>query len=147
MEQLQSVAWRDGGVRVLDQRLLPQHEVVNTYTTVADVAESIRSMQVRGAPAIGCTAAYGMALVAVHGHGATEQLTLLPALAAARVTLDASRPTAVNLFGRRGACMTMRWRIKRCHWLISGMRCCRKPRLFLLKIRPCVWRLGVMARH
>ena len=52
MEQLQSVAWRDGGVRVLDQRLLPQHEVVNTYTTVADVAESIRSMQVRGAPAI-----------------------------------------------------------------------------------------------
>lgn len=97
MEQLQSVAWRDGGVRVLDQRLLPQHEVVNTYTTVADVAESIRSMQVRGAPAIGCTAAYGMALVAVHG-AAQQSSDLLPALAAARVTLDASRPTAVNLF-------------------------------------------------
>ena len=97
MEQLQSVAWRDGGVRVLDQRLLPQHEVVNTYTTVADVAESIRSMQVRGAPAIGCTAAYGMALVAVHG-AAHHSSDLLLALAAARVTLDASRPTAVNLF-------------------------------------------------
>jgi methylthioribose-1-phosphate isomerase len=97
MEQLQSVAWRDGGVRVLDQRLLPQHEVVNAYTTVADVAESIRSMQVRGAPAIGCTAAYGMALVAVHGT-AHHSSDLLPALAAARVTLDASRPTAVNLF-------------------------------------------------
>ncbi|MFZ9856954.1 MAG: S-methyl-5-thioribose-1-phosphate isomerase [Roseiflexaceae bacterium] len=97
MTQLQSVAWADGGVLVLDQRLLPQQEVVNRYTTVADVAESIRSMQVRGAPAIGCTAAYGMALVATHTP-AQQSHELLPALAAARTQLDASRPTAVNLF-------------------------------------------------
>lgn len=97
MTQLQSVAWADGAVLVLDQRLLPQQEVVNRYTTVADVAESIRSMQVRGAPAIGCTAAYGMALVATHGP-AHQSHELLPALAAARAQLDASRPTAVNLF-------------------------------------------------
>ncbi len=97
MTQLQSVTWHDGGVYVLDQRRLPHHEIVNRYITVADVAESIRSMQVRGAPAIGCTAAYGMALVAVHGHGATGA-DLLGALAEARRVLDASRPTAVNLF-------------------------------------------------
>ena len=97
MTQLQSVAWHDGGVYVLDQRRLPHQEVVNRYTTVADVAESIRSMQVRGAPAIGCTAAYGMALVAVYGQGTTGA-DLLGALADARRVLDASRPTAVNLF-------------------------------------------------
>ncbi len=97
MTQLQSVAWADGAVLVLDQRLLPQQEVVNRYTTVADVAESIRSMQVRGAPAIGCTAAYGMALVATH-EPAQHSHELLPALATARTQLDASRPTAVNLF-------------------------------------------------
>jgi methylthioribose-1-phosphate isomerase len=97
MQQLVSVAWRDNAVHVLDQRVLPHTVVVNAYTTVADVAESIRSMQVRGAPAIGCTAAYGMAVAAVHSDvGSTD--ALLPILQAARVALDASRPTAVNLF-------------------------------------------------
>lgn len=97
MTQLRSVEWRDGTVAVLDQRLLPHQVVVNCYTQVADVAESIRSMQVRGAPAIGCTAAYGMALVAMT-HPAPTSAQLLPALAEARVLLDAARPTAVNLF-------------------------------------------------
>jgi methylthioribose-1-phosphate isomerase len=97
MTQLRSVEWRAAGVAVLDQRLLPQQTVVNVYTTVADVAESIRSMQVRGAPAIGCTAAYGMALVP-GTVVATTGADVLPALADARQVLDASRPTAVNLF-------------------------------------------------
>lgn len=97
MQQLVSVTWRDDAVHVLDQRLLPHSVVINAYTTVADVAESIRSMQVRGAPAIGCTAAYGMALAAVHTP-ATDSAALLPVLQAARAQLDASRPTAVNLF-------------------------------------------------
>ena len=97
MNQLVSVTWHDNAVHVLDQRLLPHQEVVNAYTTVAGVADSIRTMQVRGAPAIGCTAAYGMALVAVH-TAADSASTLIPALRAAQQVLDASRPTAVNLF-------------------------------------------------
>ena len=97
MNQLVSVTWHDNAVHVLDQRLLPHQEVVNAYTSVAAVADSIRSMQVRGAPAIGCTAAYGMALVAVH-TAADSASALIPALRAAQQVLDASRPTAVNLF-------------------------------------------------
>jgi methylthioribose-1-phosphate isomerase len=97
MNQLVSVTWHDNAVHVLDQRLLPQQEVVNAYTSVAGVADSIRTMQVRGAPAIGCTAAYGMALVAVHAPARTPA-DLMPALHDAQRVLDASRPTAVNLF-------------------------------------------------
>jgi methylthioribose-1-phosphate isomerase len=97
MNQLVSVTWHDNAVHVLDQRLLPQQEVVNAYTSVAGVADSIRTMQVRGAPAIGCTAAYGMALVAVHTPARTPA-DLMPALHDAQRVLDASRPTAVNLF-------------------------------------------------
>lgn len=97
MNQLVSVTWHDNAVHVLDQRLLPHQEVVNAYTTVAGVADSIRTMQVRGAPAIGCTAAYGMALAAVQSDAATPS-ALLPVLRDAQRVLDASRPTAVNLF-------------------------------------------------
>ena len=97
MNQLVSVTWHDNAVHVLDQRLLPHQEVVNAYTSVAGVADSIRTMQVRGAPAIGCTAAYGMALVAVRTAASTPA-DLMPALLDAQRVLDASRPTAVNLF-------------------------------------------------
>jgi methylthioribose-1-phosphate isomerase len=105
MNQLVSVTWHDNAVHVLDQRLLPHQEVVNAYTTVAGVADSIRTMQVRGAPAIGCTAAYGMALVAVRALGRTPA-DLMPALHEAQRVLDASRPTAVNLFWATARMMT-----------------------------------------
>jgi methylthioribose-1-phosphate isomerase len=72
---------------LLDQRRLPNEQVTVTCTTVDEVAEAIRSMVVRGAPAIGITAAYGMAIAAARGED-------LPA--AARRLKDA-RPTAVNL--------------------------------------------------
>ena len=82
-------------VVVLDQRKLPQLERYEVLTRVTDVAESIRDMLVRGAPAIGITAAYGMvtAAAAVKGNG-QEFLT---AMQAADRELRASRPTAVNL--------------------------------------------------
>ena len=105
MNQLVSVTWHDNAVHVLDQRLLPHQEVVNAYTTVAGVADSIRTMQVRGAPAIGCTAAYGMALVAVRALARTPA-DLMPALHEAQRVLDASRPTAVNLFWATARMMT-----------------------------------------
>ena len=61
---MRTVYWQDGQVKMIDQRLLPSEEVIAEFGTVAEVARSIREMYVRGAPAIGATAAYGMALAA-----------------------------------------------------------------------------------
>ncbi len=77
----------DDCVVLLDQRRLPLEELVVTCRTAAEVAEAIRTMVVRGAPAIGIAAAYGIALAAAQGENLDE---------ADRV-LRASRPTAVNL--------------------------------------------------
>jgi methylthioribose-1-phosphate isomerase len=74
-------------VVLLDQRRLPLEEVDVGCRTATEVAAAIRSMVVRGAPAIGVAAAYGMALAAAHGED----------LADADRVLRASRPTAVNL--------------------------------------------------
>ena len=75
-------------VVLLDQRRLPDEEVNLECRTAADVAEAIRTLAVRGAPAIGIAAAYGLALAALRGDD----------LAEAERVLAASRPTAVNLF-------------------------------------------------
>jgi methylthioribose-1-phosphate isomerase len=74
-------------VVLLDQRRLPDEVVEVRCTSAADVADAIQSMVVRGAPAIGIAAAYGLALAALRGDD----------LAAAERVLAASRPTAVNL--------------------------------------------------
>jgi methylthioribose-1-phosphate isomerase len=75
-------------VVLLDQRKLPLEEVELVCETAADVAEAIRTLAVRGAPAIGVAAAYGMALSALRGDDLDE----------AERELASSRPTAVNLF-------------------------------------------------
>ena len=75
-------------VVLLDQRRLPDEEVELVCETAADVAEAIRTLAVRGAPAIGVAAAYALALTALRGDD----------LAAAERELASSRPTAVNLF-------------------------------------------------
>ena len=74
-------------VVVLDQRLLPVEEVELRCGTAAEVADAIKTLAVRGAPAIGVAAAYGLALAAARGDD----------LAEADRVLRASRPTAVNL--------------------------------------------------
>lgn len=85
------------GIRLIDQRQLPAVETYLTCATPEQVADAIREMVVRGAPAIGITAAFGIAL------GATQAATLDPEdfdrrLDAVVVRIAASRPTAVNLF-------------------------------------------------
>lgn len=85
---VRSVAWVDDHLELLDQRLLPQQETWITYYDYHAVADAIRHMVVRGAPAISIAAAYGMALAARSGADLEE----------ARRILAASRPTAVNLF-------------------------------------------------
>ena len=64
-EKIETQGWRDNKLEMIDQRILPAHFEYLAFDSAATVAEAIRSMVVRGAPAIGCAAAYGFAL----GHG------------------------------------------------------------------------------
>jgi methylthioribose-1-phosphate isomerase len=93
-----SIEWLDhGALRLLDQRVIPAQKAYLEYTDYVEVANAIRDMVVRGAPAIGDAAAYGMALAASASDAASlEQLQA--ELAQADTVLRASRPTAVNLF-------------------------------------------------
>lgn len=79
--------WRDGELVLLDQRAIPWETCFVACKSYRDVAQAISSMIVRGAPAIGVAAAYGMALASLAGEDMKE----------AREILLSSRPTAVNL--------------------------------------------------
>jgi methylthioribose-1-phosphate isomerase len=92
---MRPVIWKDDRVEMIDQRVLPTDEVWLSYRDAAGVAEAIVTMVVRGAPAIGIAAAYGLALEALAHQGQTQ--ALLPVLRQAAHKLDATRPTAVNL--------------------------------------------------
>jgi methylthioribose-1-phosphate isomerase len=87
LEPHRIVRLEDEAVVVLDQRRLPLEEVELRCATAAEVADAIRVLAVRGAPAIGIAAGYGMALAAERGED----------LDAAHDVLASSRPTAVNL--------------------------------------------------
>ena len=93
---LQSVIWADDRLDLLDQRLLPEEIVYLPLTTVEEVWEAIRHLKVRGAPAIGMTAAYGVVLASRDERGGVSDW-LARVLKAAEY-LATSRPTAVNLF-------------------------------------------------
>ena len=91
------VKWNDDAVEMLDQRLLPNEEKWLTFRSYTEVADAIRDMVVRGAPAIGVSAAYGMALGANEFVG-TSMLDFADDFDYIGETLAATRPTAVNLF-------------------------------------------------
>ncbi|MEJ7846588.1 MAG: S-methyl-5-thioribose-1-phosphate isomerase [Pyrinomonadaceae bacterium] len=91
------VKWTDEGVNMLDQRLLPTEEKWLMLKTYNDVAAGIKDMVVRGAPAIGVSAAYGIALGAKQFVG-TNIVDLEDELEYICDVLGATRPTAVNLF-------------------------------------------------
>lgn len=95
-EALRSLKWEDNALLMLDQRLLPEETVYLRLTTPQQVWEGIRELKVRGAPAIGISAAYGVVLGILNFDGDTNQL----AEEAVRQAeyLATSRPTAVNLF-------------------------------------------------
>jgi methylthioribose-1-phosphate isomerase len=88
--------WWDSGLCLLDQTLLPATVEVVRCSTVPEAVAAIRTMQVRGAPAIGVTAAYAMVLAAQQSR-ATTLAELLADLELAKASLDAARPTAINL--------------------------------------------------
>ena len=95
--------WDGASLSLLDQRLLPQREVWLDYHTAGEVAEAIRTMVVRGAPAIGVSAAFGMALAAMRGDDLQEAANVL----------KAARPTAVNLA----------WAVDRMLWRAGNPAC------------------------
>ncbi len=91
-----TVYWENGQVRMIEQRLLPLKFEIAAYNSYEEVAEAIHDMVVRGAPAIGAAGAFGLALAARQSR-ARDGDGLLDDLVAAKATLDAARPTAVNL--------------------------------------------------
>lgn len=93
---MRTVFWHDHHIRMIDQRRIPwELALVDLYDTPA-VAHAIYDMTVRGAPAIGATAAFGMALAARNSTAANRE-ALMTDLESAGAILKASRPTAVNL--------------------------------------------------
>lgn len=92
-----AIEWRDDALWLLDQRLLPLEEVWLEHQTVEAVVSSIRDMVVRGAPAIGITAAYGV-VIAARNRRNEDAYTWREYLQQDIKALAASRPTAVNLF-------------------------------------------------
>jgi methylthioribose-1-phosphate isomerase len=91
------VRWTHDRLVLLDQTLLPGRELERTYSRWEDVADAIRTLVVRGAPAIGVAAAYGIALAARQSVATTGD-ELASDLEPAFKGLAATRPTAVNLF-------------------------------------------------
>ncbi len=101
-DDLRTLWWEDQAVCLIDQRLLPHQQTTVYCRTLDEVARAIKTMQIRGAPAIGCAAAYGMALVAQQHAAATAgsadgAWALVEELARTKHFLDAQRPTAINL--------------------------------------------------
>ena len=94
---IKTVEWTDEGVRMLDQRLLPTEEKYLTLRSYEEVAEAIKKMVVRGAPAIGVSAAMGLALGAKQSVG-TSIADLEFDFNYMCDVMGATRPTAVNLF-------------------------------------------------
>ena len=93
-DKVKALEWRGGVLRLLDQRLLPAREEYVDCTDADQVAAAIRDMVVRGAPAIGIAAAYGIALAA---RRVAQSDDWPQALQAEFELLGAARPTAVNL--------------------------------------------------
>lgn len=97
MSVIKTLEWTDGGVRFLDQTKLPTEEVYVTCKTYEEVADAIKTMVVRGAPALGVAAGMGVAL-GVHRANAETVDELTPQFEQICKVIAATRPTAVNLF-------------------------------------------------
>jgi methylthioribose-1-phosphate isomerase len=94
---IQTIEWKESRVVMLDQRLLPSEEIYRSYSTHLEVAEAIRSMVIRGAPAIGIAAAMGIAL-GLKNTDAESLEALDRQFEHICADIRSTRPTAVNLF-------------------------------------------------
>src|ERR687897_1928066 len=94
---LPTIEWKDDGVVMVDQRKLPSAEVYVTCKTASEVAKAIKTMVIRGAPAIGVAAAMGVAL-GMRKSKATGTKQFATEFQKTCDLLAGTRPTAVNLF-------------------------------------------------
>jgi methylthioribose-1-phosphate isomerase len=94
---MRTIEWRNGKVVTIDQTKLPSETLYVEMKNVAEVAEGIKRMKMRGAPLLGAAAAFGLALAANNSE-AREKEALIEELEKAAENLKATRPTAVNLF-------------------------------------------------
>ncbi|MBF0434898.1 MAG: S-methyl-5-thioribose-1-phosphate isomerase [Magnetococcales bacterium] len=101
--------WVDGHLSMLDQRLLPHEVISRNYYSAEETAQGIKDMVVRGAPAIGCAAAFGVAVEAFRIAGQGVPASWPEAMAPGLKLLEGSRPTAVNL----------RWALERMRPLLT----------------------------
>jgi methylthioribose-1-phosphate isomerase len=115
---IQTLEWTDQGVRFIDQTKLPTEEIYVNCTTHQEVADVIRNMVVRGAPAIGVAAGMGIAL-GVQNSQASDIVALKKDFDAIAKTIGETRPTAVNLF----------WAIRRMSDLFDSLRARRIPQI------------------
>jgi methylthioribose-1-phosphate isomerase len=113
---MRTVFWEDDQLKMIDQRILPGRFEVVSYSDHISVARAIREMVVRGAPAIGAAAAFGLAL-AGYESAASSGSDLLDDLRHASDTLKAARPTAVNLA----------WAVDRIMWIAEKTKDDRNP--------------------
>lgn len=112
-QETRAIIWRGDRLDLLDQRLLPHEVRFLELKNANDVARAIRDMVVRGAPAIGITAAYGVVLAAQElERNSRDSETVYRSLAKATQSLAAARPTAVNLS----------WALKRMHRVLEHTR-------------------------
>lgn len=93
---LKTIEWKDNSVIMIDQTKLPTDLVYVKYTDYHEVANAIKTLIIRGAPAIGVAGAFGLALAALQSKAATKE-ELISDLERAKQTLFETRPTAVNL--------------------------------------------------
>ncbi|MDQ1362314.1 MAG: methylthioribose-phosphate isomerase, partial [Pseudomonadota bacterium] len=96
-DSIRAVVWRNDVLHLLDQRILPAQQQYIELRTATDTAKAIRDMVVRGAPAIGIAAAYGVVLAARECYRRNPQNWKKDIQADMKILAD-SRPTAVNLF-------------------------------------------------
>jgi methylthioribose-1-phosphate isomerase len=109
MENIETLRWSEDHLEMIDQRILPSNFEYISYYSASSVADGIRSMVIRGAPAIGCAAAYGVALEAlILRHLSPDEFS--KGMEEAFKVLLESRPTAINLF----------WAVNRMRLLINN---------------------------
>ena len=93
---LKTIEWKDNSVIMIDQTKLPNELLFVTYTDYKQVANAIKTLVVRGAPAIGVSGAFGLALAALQSNASTKE-KMINDLNSAKNVLFETRPTAVNL--------------------------------------------------
>lgn len=109
LDILETVRWRDGKVRILDQTRLPAEEIYLELATTAEVIDAILRLAVRGAPAIGVTGALAVAQAAAQAGGSSAPDWIARVQESARAIADA-RPTAVNLRWAVDRVVSVLWR-------------------------------------